>query len=534
MESPAPHPSTTPTPSELDAVRGRAPRWLVGFLILASLGFWAYLAWRPLEGPFRLGFQHHNAARYAIQGRNYVRHGFTENLLAPDYTPGARKPAAERALYLHHPPLTPLVVGASFTLLGENEKNAQLPFFVLGIFAPLAMFVLGRRVLRSGGAALAAAFVAIPPLGTIYGGHVDPQGPIVVISVILSTWAYVRFRSSRRASDLLLVAGFAAVGLLSDWSAAYPLGVIAFAETFLPGGTRDRRVWLLPLLPVGFFLAYLSWIEAMGRSPSVELFTGAGTRTLHGILRESGVDLFAALSNFGVNVRRMFTGGLLLLALVGAFVLLRARRDSSASDPYAGRFAFVVLVLSGVSHVLLFPQGALIHDYWTYLLLPPAALAAAAFVDAIRIRWTQSQGEGFGSLVVLSAVSWVALESYRETTSTLAAQEVGELPHALVGRATREQVRPHERVLTNLDYNPTSTRLIVKPEFTWYADRVARGAIATEADLDRALTEEGAFDWFVYAAAGTLPIREVLERRYGPPRSIQVPGGTLFFFKMKS
>lgn len=530
----APPNSSTATPSEIDAVRGNAPRWLVGFLLLASLGFWGYLAWPPLEGPFRLGFQHHNAARYAIQGRNYVRHGFTENLLAPDYTPGARRPAAERALYLHHPPLTPLVVGASFAMLGESEKNAQLPFFVLGMLAPLAMFVLGRRVLRSGGAALAAAFLAIPPLGTIYGGHVDPQGPIVVISVLLATWAYLRFRTSRSMRDLLGVAGFTAIGLLSDWSAAYPLGVIALAETFLPGGTRDRRVWLLPLLPIGFFVAYLSWIEAMGRSPSVELFTGAGTRTLLGILRESGVDVTAAVSDFGVNLRRMFTGGLLLLAVAGAFVLLRSRPDPTAADPCAGRFAFVVLALTGVSHVLLFPQGALVHDYWTYLLLPAAALAAAAFVDAIRIRWTHSQGEGFGSLVVFSAVAWVALASYRETTATLAAQEVGELPHSLVGRATREQVRPHERVLTNLDYNPTSTRLIVKPEFTWYADRIARGAILTEADLDRAEAEEGAFDWFVYAAAGTLPIREVLERRYGPPKSIAVPGGALFFFKMKS
>lgn len=530
----APNPGPTQTPSERDARGGVAPKWLLLVLLLGSLGFWANYARIPLDGTFRLGFQHHNAARYAIQGRNYVRHGFAENLGAPDYSPGAKRPPEERSLYLHHPPLVPLLVGASFLTLGESERNAQLPFFVIGALVPLVVFLLGRRMFGSGGGALAAAFCAVAPMGTLYGGHVDPQGPIVVIAVVASIWAYLRFRASRRGADLAWVAVFATLGLMSDWSAAYPLGVIAAAETFLPGGSRDRRVWLLPLVPIAFFLAYLGWIEAMGRSPEVELFAGAQTRSLASLVSQGTDTLVPAILQFARNQERMFTYALLLLGAIGLVRAFRARPDDRNGDPHAARFATIAAFATGIAHVVLFPQGALVHDYWTYLLLPAFALAAAGFVDGLRRRATLSQGEGFGALIALAAVALVAVSSARETRATLAAQEASTLPHALLGKATREQVRPHERVLTNLEhYNPISSRQIILPEFTYYSDRVVRGNVRTEEDLDRAFAEEGPFDWFFLAATGREPIQAVLERRYGEPRRIPVSGGALLYFDLK-
>lgn len=521
-------------PSERDARSGRAPKWLIVVLLLGSLAFWAHFALRPLDGEFRLGFQHHNAARYAIQGRNYVRHGFSENLGAPDYTPGARRAPEDRALYLHHPPLVPLLVGASFAAIGESERNAQLPFFVLGACVPLAIFLLGRRLLGSGGGALAAAFSAVVPMGTLYGGHVDPQGPVVVIALALTVWAYSRFRVSRRGFDLALVAVFALIGMLSDWSAAYPLGILAVLDAFAPGGTRDRRVWLLPMLPIAFFAGYLGWIVAMGRSPNVELLAGAQARSFSSVFALGADSLVSAIGDFFRNFERMFTLPLLALGALGAGFALRAKSDGGG-DAFADRFAMLVTFGSGLAHVVLFPQGALAHDYWTYLLLPGFALAAARFVEGLRVRATRSQGEGFGALLALAAVGAVGYVSAGETRATLARQEQSTMPHALLGKAAREQVRPNERLLTNLEhYNPTSTRFIILPEFTWYSDRVARGNIQSEADLDRAIAEEGEFDWFFLVAAGRAPIQDVLERRYGAPKRIPVPGGALLFFDLRS
>jgi 4-amino-4-deoxy-L-arabinose transferase-like glycosyltransferase len=513
---------------------GRAPRWFCVVLVLASLGFWGYFLRKPLAGEFRLGFQHHNAARYAIMGRNYVRHGFTPNLGAPDLTPGARTDARDRWLYLHHPPLAPLIVGAAFSLAEPREDVAQLPFAILGLLTPLAMFVLARRCVGGAGPAFAAAFMALPPLATLYAGHVDPQGPIVVLGVTLTLFAYLRFRESRRTRDLMLAGGCALLGLLSDWSVAYALGFIFLADRFLPGGTRDGRVAALPALAVAFFLAHLGWVMAMGRSPAAELFAGAGTRSLAGILRDDSGQANAAVASFFANFPRLLTTALLALGALGAIVAAARARAGGGPASGSAAIACFFLFLTGCAHVVLFPQGALVHDYWIYLLLPAFALAAAIAAETIRERVARAQGEGFGVLLSVVMVAGVAWPSAGSTKATLANQERGGLPHAMLGRAVREQVRPHERVASNLPYNTQGTRYYVFPEFTWYSDRRVRGGIHDRAALDRAIAEEGAFDWFCYAPlpSGPDPILADLEARLGNPKRLQFNGGYLLFFDL--
>ncbi len=527
---------------------GRAPTWFVLLLFAIGLAHLAYFMGKPLSSAFTDGFPNHNAARYAIAGRNYVRHGFAQNLGAPDLTPGLSE-KGERDLYLHHPPLAPLLVGLSFVEFGESERSARLPFFALGLLVPFAIFLLARRCFRSGsgGPALAALFSSLPPMATLYGGHVDPQGPIVVLAVILETWAYLRFRASRSSLDLVALSLFAIVGMLSDWSAAYPIGVIAVADRILPGGTRDRRVSMLPLVPIAFFLAFLAWVHAIGQESSAALFQGAAVRTFSGLSAASHEEVAAALETAGRNFVRMFTTALIALGAIGSILALFAPRwrtgDGEGSDPVkmaepatsdSMRLAIVVLALTGIAHIALFPQGALVHDYWTFLLLPAFALAAANLVETVRFRAARSQGEGFAILISLVAAAAIGWPARSETVRTLAAQELS-LPKATLGRAIREAIRPDQRVLTNLPCNPISSRLLGEPEYAWYSDRRMRGGVKTADGLALAEREEGRFDYFVYTPLpqGKDPVLDALESSGAKPRVVMLPGGKVYIFPLR-
>lgn len=485
---------------------GRAPRFLLLVLVLGGLAH-LYLALSPTtEGPFRLAFVHHNAARYAIAGRNYARNGFSPHLAAPDLTPGKRGAEDAPRLYLHHPPLAPWICGFALAHGEEKESTVQRPFLWIGLLVPLALFLLARRVLAGAGPAIAAALAAVIPMSGLYGGHVDPQGPIVLISLALQVGFYVRYRQTRSKGALLGIALSALLGLLSDWTAAYPLGLFPIVERLLAKREGreprfDRALLGLAVLPVLFFMAYIAWIVAIGLAPGAALFHGAGVRTLTGLLAQGGdmsAQLKAALVSQSQAFVRLFSIPLLALAL--PVLLIPALRRFAAGDRARDLgVALFVLVSCGVIHIVLFPQGALVHDYWTYLFVLPLPLAAAGLIEAIRLRAAQREGEGFGVLLTLLAVGYIGYGGWKTTHATIAAQEATQLPHAFVGKAFRQLARPDQRVLTNLPmYNSARSDLLEHPEITWYSDRILRGKILSVADLERARQEEGSFDRFVY------------------------------------
>lgn len=502
------------------------PPWAAVALVAAAMWLLWHQVRTPLEGPFRHGFLGHNAGRYALAGRNYVRHGFSAHLGAPDLTPGRTQDPPH--LYLHHPPLAPLLVGAAFAALGESERSAELPFVACAMLLPLAMYWLARACLRGGGPAAAAVFTAVVPMTMFYGGHVDPQGPFVLLSVILQVGAWLRFRATRSAGWLAVSLAALLLGLLSDWSAAYAAGFLWLLDR--RGGARDRRIRLLPFAAVAFVAAYVAWLLALGRSPWEELIHSAGVRS-------SGIfDDAAALKGALAGRARDFVALHLwpVVALAALALLPPIRRAVAKPEGGLGR-AILALLFTGAVHVALFPQGALVHDYWTYLFQPSLALAAAASFEAVRAVAARKSGEGFGvltALLLLGGTAWLGNRAAAEKYGS----SIGPIPYATLGQATREFVRPDERLLTNLAaVNPVSTRLLGIPEFAYYADRVTRGGVGDEAALDRAIAEEGPFQEFLWAPLGAgVPalLEPVLRTRYGSPREIALPGGKLLLFTL--
>lgn len=508
---------------------------IVGLLLLI-VGL-AHAGWRMaagLDGTFRSGFLGANPARYAIAGRNYDRHGFTAHLGAADFTPGA---AADRppALYLHHPPGAPLLVGLSFRLLGVSERSATLPFYVVGLLALLVLYGLARRCLTGVGAGAAVAMAAAAPMTGVYGGHVDPQGPLLVIFLLAAVWLHLRARASGSARDRWLAALAILGGLLVDWPAgslALFLALLSLRDGGDGARVGGRRAWHLPTLAGLFFLGYLAWMVAIGCSPIEDLLKAAGVRTALPLAEASTAQVAAQAGRAGGWFVTMMTPPLLGLAGLGLLPWIRRRAARPTGDL---EVAAVALGATGLLHVMMFPQGALIHDYWTFLLLPPLALLAGAAVEALRRPAASRGGEGFQWVVVFGLVLSVFWCGDRATRELIRGTETEQREvDAALGRLVREQTRPHERVLTNLDrFNPVRTTLLVVPQFTYYADRALRGAVRTEADHARAVAEEGEFDVYLHVPLGAEepPLVTALRAR-GAPAVAEVLGLRVEFFRL--
>lgn len=490
--------ASAPTPLSGPA---RLLAWLV---LLGGVAFGAWSTWIPVTEPFRFGFLAHNAARYALAGRNYVRDGFLAHGGVPNLTPG-RVPddGTPRIPYVHHPPLAPLVVGVAFAVLGESERAAQLPFWIAGLCVPWFVFVLARRLLVGIGPHVAAAVAASVPISAIYGGHVDPQGPFVVLGVLgmLIGWARWRERGAQGWPVLACVALL--VGLASDWSAAYAAGFLALAEFVGRGARRESRVGLLPAVCVVFVVAFVAWIRASGLSVGGDFTGSAGIRSW-GALAMPGVDVGAELVKWLRGVAAMFTPAALALTVLTAVPALRRAATRDGAD--AGRTLFVLLA-TGIAHVLLFPAGAFIHDYWTFLLVPGVAIASGVVVEALRRASERRFGEGFSVLCVGLVFVAIGHSTWTSRANWLAREgDPRHAIHAQIGAQVRGSIALDERVLTNIPfYNPTRSDLLVYPEFSFAADRIVRGNVATEADLERAIAEEGPFDVYLSATWPGVP-----------------------------
>jgi 4-amino-4-deoxy-L-arabinose transferase-like glycosyltransferase len=494
---------------------GAERRGSTGFalaILAASLLYLGFHSTRGLDAPFERGFLGHNAARYALAGRNYVRHGSGDVLFAPDLTPGSARAPAEKNLYLHHPPGAPWLVGVSFAAFGIDERSARLPFLLAAWLLPFAVLLLGRRLLDPLGAVAAAAIAALVPMSCWYGAHVDPQGAPVLLSVTLSAFCYARYLSTRDARWIGWTLAVAALGVLFDWSAGYPLGWIAAIEWWRRR-PRDGRLVALPAAGLLLLAIHVAWITALRHDVRAMVLDGARYRSAGGLAGLGAAELGAAAAQAASWFVSMHTLPVLALAALAA---VPAVRRLAGATRELSRVALMLLAVA-VTHVALFPQGALVHDYWTYLFVPPLALLAATAIRGIGNALAGRAGNLAGNaavallLGVVAVASWTSLARIAARHPTDSAAGFRALA-GLLAAATS----PEDRVLSNVPaVNTGGSDKLQHPEFSWYADRIVRGGIEDVPALERALAEES-FDRFVHfdRPAAVSPLTAELDARY--------------------
>ncbi|MHC4845313.1 MAG: hypothetical protein ACYTCU_04030 [Planctomycetota bacterium] len=469
-----------------------AGRWHL--LTLAALALAVTGMWATFGGPFERGWLGHNGARYAQIARNYERHGLLHQRAAPLRNAGTAD--AERPdVYAHHPPALAMTVAVAFRWLGESEDSARLvsalaTLLMLLLFARLVHLVAGAAV--AGLATLAAASQAMV---SVYGAHVDVQGPPVLCLSVAVVLAYRGWRAGGALWPVLLLSALASS---YDWFGLYaPVG--CGLHLWFTDRARRRAALGLAAWTFGLFAAWFAWLVTLP-GMSVERLRGAAGVRGPDALRASGDQLLSGVRTWLADTGELMPGwpALLLLALV---VLLGALRPASATrdersgpPPLGARGLLALLLLPPLVHGLLFPAGMLQHGYWLFGLPLGLALGFALAVGRLK------------PAIALVAVAVLVLAGWSGRDAVLADRD--ELA-VRIGETLAGVTSPGDVILTNYDTNPPAlgaaegadAYILMRPEVTFYSDRVVRGIGLKERlgreDLDAALLRRPDATWFL-------------------------------------
>jgi 4-amino-4-deoxy-L-arabinose transferase-like glycosyltransferase len=429
---------------------------------------------RGLDDPWSHG--DHNGwggAFYSNIARNYLRYGYLETRLAPVVSTGDL-PREERRYYVTHPPFIGLSLSLSFRLFGEREWAARLVPLLFSLGSMLLLYRLGCRLHSKELGLVAAALFSFTPYGILYGAHVDPQGPPVTFFGLLLLIAYEERRPLVGAAALVLGAGF-------DWPIHYLAGLLALDAWY---SRKQERRWSVGLLAGSFLTAasFLVYARVVAAHPSHQYLQAS---TAESFLFWSGIRVERdripgrpiTFPTFGEWLKRMashldslYTLPLLALAAFGA-----------AATGFRGRVPPLwIPLLWGVIHILLFPLGAFVHDYWSMYLAPGLSLAAA--LGLLRV----------GQYFPRRRIGVVAASATAMCVFLLSAgiHRVDSLPRgpAMLGKTLHELTAPDEGVLL---LNPLDAR------DAYYADRVVKDRINRIALFEEALKSEVRYRYFV-------------------------------------
>ena len=452
-------------------------------LLIAAAGMLA-----TFDGPFDHGWLGHNGARYSLIARNYLAHGLTWLDGAPRLDAGV--PRKEHpVVYAHHPPAVAMVVAMAFDLAGVSENAARA---VPALATLLALLLLARLVGRVAGpreAALTVLAAVAQPMVSIYGAHVDVQGMPVYCASLVVILAYLRWLRRGTIGALLLAA---LVASSFDWYGLYAPAACAAHLWFTQPARRAAALGLL-LYTAALTALWLVWLLGLPGITAADLSTASGPRGPAALLAQSA-ELPRALSEWWTATRTLMPGWPLLLAVALAVLAGKLGRPTIADPPpdeprrLGPRGLLGLLLLPPLVHGLLFPAGMLQHGYWLFAL--PFGLA---FGLALALRPLRAPVALVAVLLLLPA----GVAGARRLLD-----ESDQIP-VLMGRALAEHTAPPDVTLTNYAVNPFEQDvpgdawLLMRPEVTFYSDRVVRGGLAQPADLDDALQRRPDATWFL-------------------------------------
>ena len=426
--------------------------------------------------------------------RNFARHGY--RLLWPQIDWGGAGPGYVEMEF----PLLPWLGALLQRLFGPHEILPVLLPLLASFGLVFAIAAVVRRILGPAAAFWAGVFAALSPMTAWYTATFQPDGTMVLTSV-LGVLFLLRWVESRRWSDLVLSGAFTSLAALLKPPAllvGLPLLYLFFQAW---GRTLPRRAtfWLygaLVLLPPVLWYAH-----AHG------LYLQYGNT--FGVLKGG----YEKLSSFALLVRPAFWlrvgGRVALYLLTPAVAVLWVIGLASRPAGPAGRL-FHVWTAAAFVYVVLVGKGNFEMQYYQLPILPPAvALAGAAFADLAgrpgRDRGARVVRLGLFGVVVLTLAGATLVHARRVIMDQLAD-----------ARRQRENGRAVARV------TPPGSLILVT---TGYGGSRRPGEIDTPPEVFAHADRRG---WFVGLHWLTPEI--VAARRADGARALVVPADTLPFF----
>jgi len=482
---------------------------------------------------------------YSNIARNFVKHGFLATKFTPVESINPRSPEEFR-YYVNHPPLLEWLVALSFKAFGISEFSARLVPLVFSFLTMILIYLLAKRLWNVDAALCVLAVFCVLPMGVFYGTLVDVQGVLPLFFILLVMYLYERFveHSSRRAL-ILLYAAFI-IGMLSDWPVYY-LGVLLPLYHLLM--RRKHKLAIAGLLPAALlmlaaYVLYANWI----RTGRLTFDTGyiqylGASRGGHESLSLTFSGKIAART---WEIWEKFFS-LPALALLGAWLVvvpvMRILRKGAASC-WMIWFFFIF----GILHIALFIGPAQGHEYWSYYLLPSAAMAVGLTIHwAGRLASRIKRGSGGVAQVILVLV--VAGGSHIQTQGLY--RDLSQIDFAVAGAMMGKVCDGESYILVDwdgyhlLDFylhnqtfygpinranyrltceNPRARYILMKSDRMEEKQRFARTLFESVHEAEREKIKKGDKD----VHYGELPLAKMLDtrglKRFEYPDEIGAPG----------
>ncbi len=339
-------------------------------------------------------------ARFALHAENYRADGLAGSNWLSGWQPYG-------TAYANHPPGANAAAVAVSSLPGEGDYEYRLFPYAMGLASLVAATGL-LRVLRFPWFATVAAvgLLAVVPLFWLYG-RVLWDTPLLFAIPAVAIW--VERTERLRAAQLFVVVVLFFVAPLLAWIAGAT--AVAYLAWLVWKRGFDRVTGSVGVALVAGILVSAAWFAAANSASAL------GSQVE---FRVSGGSFGPA--EFAAKLMDQWAVVLPLWLLVPAMLgLLPALRDRSRRLPVA-----ISLGLA-ISWVVALPNGAFIHNYWAYPVLPALTVGLAGGVD-----WLGRRSLGERSLLVgalgLSAVLLLMLWSgWVRTVFVTSPADLGEL-----------------------------------------------------------------------------------------------------------
>ena len=318
-------------------------------------------------------------------------------------------------VYLHWPPLMPLLVSFSMRIVGEREAAGRIVALLVSLITASLLVLLGRTLYNLRVGMLAGFFYLTAP--AIYdAGRVIVQPPLAMMFAVAAVLFYALASSSGKWRKLWAAAGVTSVVLmvLASWDPLFmPLGLLLAAFYIHDRFKVKLAAWYLAAagltfvaIQADYILSYpalfADQVATIGYRMGLP-FKAPSVVRLHGIVDLVGYKIqFSALTSFVnqfSNLLRYFSpfvllGGCLFLAIWRQPAL---RRDEKRLLIVGG------LCFPWILWAVVMRQYMGIHAFTLVLAAPFLAFAAGLTLDEV-FAWLLQRREWRAALWVMALV----------------------------------------------------------------------------------------------------------------------------------
>jgi 4-amino-4-deoxy-L-arabinose transferase-like glycosyltransferase len=464
-------------------------RILIYLVPAAGLALGLLLLMKGIAQPWN-GFGDPDGALFSSIARNYLQFGVF-NLKFGQLATFEAITQPGGTYYLHHPPLLPLSIAASFSLFGEAEVYARLVSVLATLGTAGLLFIILREAVNVRTGLLGAFFFLTYPSTVVFGRKPGYEA-LTLFFVVLAVWLYQNYRNQPGLGRMLLLLASLAAGAASDWAAYLLPPVMILHYVF----THKARPWDWPLLaglvlvPAVTLAAFLFGIYQVDKASVLDLIhqglAYTGLFSAHGEIAKTMIEAkitFTGKEYFFRLIKNFDTAFGLVSALLAFLGLVLIQRHKKA------KWSAFALSFVALGTFVVFWRSLFFHLWWLHLLTAPLAILGAVAVNGMlellepgkpNIRDAARAG-------IVAAVALPVMLGMLYNVWQLANQQIRILPHdqlekpdfiPLLGRAILGATSMGDRILTNLAPVTSETNPYARV-LPYYSRRVIVPAVST-------------------------------------------------------